>query len=121
MFRVTTISLVLFVTTAINFVVTYIAWLRQNEISGYFFALGMTNATLLTLAAGLGYAVVPLELKIFFAKLDAVGYNFAIILFLFTTLYIAGLDRWADNWLLRVAAFSIPNSNILLAATNELH
>ena len=81
----------------------------------------MTAVTLWTLAAGLGYAAVPLSLKIFFAKLDAVGYNFAVILLFFTSLYIAGLDQWADSRLLRAAVFSIPISNILLIATNELH
>jgi len=111
----------LFVTTAINGFVTLIGWQRQKTKSGLFFALGMTGITLWTLAAGLGYAAVPLNLKIFFAKLDAVGYNSAVVLFFFTALYIAGLDEWADNKWLRVSVFFLPISNIILIGTNDFH
>jgi diguanylate cyclase (GGDEF)-like protein/PAS domain S-box-containing protein len=94
---------------------------RKAAVSGSYFALSMASLTLWTLAAGLGYAAVPLQLKIFFAKIDAIGYNSAIALLFMVVLYIGGLEKWADNKWLRLVIFLIPISNLLLIFTNELH
>lgn len=121
MFEFTSIAVILFITTMINVVVTYIAWLRRNTALGIWFAPGMIFVTLWTLAVGLGYAATSLNLKILFAKIDAVGYNMAIILFFFATMYHAGFGRLADKLWFRICIFLIPTFNILLIATNELH
>src|SRR5688572_28845810 len=104
MFTLTPISAILFVTTAINAAAAYVSWKRRNVTkSGAYFALSMMGLTLWTLAAGLGYAAIPLSLKIFFAKIDAVGYNTALALLFLFCLYFGGLERWADHpWFRRI-------------------
>jgi len=77
--------------------------------------------TVWTLGAGLGYAAVPLQLKIIFAKVDAVGYNSALALTFLFVLYFGGLEKWADNKWFRLVLFLIPDSNLTLICTNELH
>lgn len=121
MIEITPVSAVLLITTVINAVVCFIGWKRQDSKTGLYFALGMTSITFWTLAAALGYMAVPLELKILFAKFDAIGYNFAIILFFFAVLYFASFEKWADDKWIRRYIFFIPISNILLTLTNELH
>lgn len=121
MFELNLVSAVILTTTAINAVVSIIGWKRNDTKTGLYFALGMTSITFWTLSAALGYMAVPLDLKIFFAKFDAIGYNSAIILFFFTVLYFAGFDKWADDKWLRRYIFLIPITNILLTITNELH
>jgi diguanylate cyclase (GGDEF)-like protein/PAS domain S-box-containing protein len=122
MFTLTSISVILFVTTAINAAAAYVSWKRRKATkSGVYFALSMLGLTLWTLAVVLGYAAIPLALKIFFAKIDAVGYNIAIALLLLFCLYFGGLERWADLWWLRGIIFFFPITNILLIATNEYH
>lgn len=121
MFKLTPIALILFVTTAINFVVSYISWRRREIRGGLYFALGMMSITLWTLAVGLGYAAVPLGLKIFFAKLDAVGYHSALVLLVIYAMYFAGLDEWAEKKWLRTILFLLPAFNTLLIITNEWH
>lgn len=121
MFKFTNISIVLFITTAINIVTTLIVWKRQRSPYGLYFALGMTSVTFWTLAVALGYAAVPLQLKILFAKLDTAGYSMAVVLFLFFGMYFTGLHEWANKRWLKVCLFLIIIFNILLVATNELH
>ncbi len=121
MFEFTSISVILFITTMINVVVTYIAWIRRRTPLGIWFAPGMIFVTLWTLAVGLGYAATSLQLKILFAKIDSVGYNTAIILFFFVSMYHAGLSWLADKLWFRFCIFLIPVFNILLTVTNELH
>lgn len=86
-----------------------------------YFALGMMSVTLWTLAVALGYAAVPLHLKVLFAKIDAVGYNSALALFVLFALYYAGLDEWGNKRWIRSLLVLIPLSNIVLISTNELH
>ena len=121
MFKLTPIAIALFITTTINLIVSYSSWQRRKSRGGIFFALGMMAVTLWTLAVGLGYSAVPLGLKIILAKIDAVGYNSALSLFVLFAMYHAGFDEWADKKWLRALLFLIPLSNIMLIATNELH
>jgi diguanylate cyclase (GGDEF)-like protein/PAS domain S-box-containing protein len=81
----------------------------------------MVGITIWTLGAGLGYAAVPLQLKIIFARIDAVGYNSALALTFLFVLYFGGLEKWADNKWFRLVLFLIPVSNLALIFTNELH
>lgn len=121
MFKLTPIVIALFITTATNIVVSYIGWQRRKTQSGMYFALGMMSVTLWTLAAALGYAAVPLHLKVLFAKFDAVGYNSALSLFVFFSLSYAGFDEWGNKSWVRFLLVLFPLSNILLISTNELH
>jgi PAS domain S-box-containing protein len=121
MFKLTDIAVVLFFTTAINFMVTVTAWRVGKTKTGRCFALAMTSITLWTLAVGLGYASVPLNLKILFAKVDAASYNFSLPLFLLSAMYMTGLDEWSDHKWVRAFIFFLPASSILLIVTNEFH
>lgn len=121
MFTLTPIAIVLFSTTAINILVSYVSWQRRKTKGSLYFALGMFGATLWTLAAGLGYAAVPLSLKIAFAKIESIGYNSALSMFIFFAMYYAGLDEWVDKKWVKAFFFLLPISSILLIITNELH
>ncbi len=121
MFKLTNIAIILFVTTAINAVVFSISWQRRKAKSGLYFALGMIGITLWTMAAGLGYAAVPLSLKILFAKIDAVGYFSALSFFVLCGLHFAGFDEWAEKTWIKALLILLPALCVLLIATNELH
>jgi diguanylate cyclase (GGDEF)-like protein/PAS domain S-box-containing protein len=121
MFTLTNISVVLFATTAINLIATFISWQRRGTAGGRYFALGMAGITFWTLAASLDYAATPIPLKVFFAKLEYAGYNIAFASFgLFVLLY-AGFEDWLDKVWVRALFWIIPLSNILLAWTNDWH
>lgn len=121
MLKLTPIALVLFLTTAINLVVAYISWKRRKARSGIYFTLGMVGVTFWTLAVAFDYAVIPLSLKIFFAKAEAWGYCSALALFTLFTISFAGNEAWLRKKWVRALFFFIPVSNILLITTNELH
>ncbi|MCB9147036.1 MAG: PAS domain S-box protein [Anaerolineales bacterium] len=121
MIQINVISIILLITTVINMAVSFISWGRRGTKTGFYFALGMSSITLWTFAAALGYMVIPLDLTILFAKLDAIGYNFAIVFLFFAAMYFARLDKWADHKTLRLLIFFIPVSNTLLTITNEWH
>lgn len=121
MYILTNIASALFITTAINIVVTFVAWMRGRDDSGRFFALGMTAITLWTLSAALDYAAVSLDLKVFFAKLEAIGYHSAFAFFAAFSIHYAGNGVWLKTIWGRVLLTGIPLSNILLTTTNELH
>jgi len=121
MFKFTSIALVLFATTGINLAVTSIIWKRRISKAGNYFALGMAAVTFWTLTVGLGYAAVPLDLTILFAKFDALGYQAALVFFFITSLHIAGLGSWMEKAWLKTLIFLPPAASILLIATNELH
>jgi PAS domain S-box-containing protein len=120
-FKIIPIVVALFITTLVNLTVFIISWNRRKTKGGLYFSLGMLGITLWTFAAALGYAAVPLELKILFAKIDAVGYNSALSLFVFFAIYYAGLDEWAEKAWVRALLMLLPASNIFLIVTNELH
>ena len=121
MFILTAIASALFTTTVINIMVTLVAWKRGKDASGRLFALGMTAITLWTLSAALDYAAVPLDLKVFFAKLEAVGYHSAFALFAAFSIHYAGNQLWLKSIWGRALLIGNPLFNILLTATNELH
>lgn len=121
MFVITNIALILFVTSAINIIATYIGWQRRKTKGGLYFALGMMGATLWTLAGGFDYAAVPISLKIFFAKIESIGYHSALSLFTLFALSYAGHDDWLNKKWVKALFILIPTTNILLTWTNELH
>ncbi len=86
-----------------------------------YFALGMIAVSLWTLAAGAGYSAVPLNFKVIFAKIEAIGYNTALPLFILFAIYHANLEKWGNKKWLHTLLFLISISNILLIITNELH
>jgi PAS domain S-box-containing protein len=120
-FEIIPIAVALFITTLVNLTVFIVSWNRRKTKGGLYFSLGMLGITIWTLAAGLGYAAVPLELKILFAKIDAVGYNSALSLFVFFAIYYAGFDEWAEKVWVQALLMLLPASNIFLIVTNELH
>jgi diguanylate cyclase (GGDEF)-like protein/PAS domain S-box-containing protein len=121
MFKPTIIAVILFSTTAINFLAFYISWQRRNTRSGLYFALGMLAITLWTLAAGLDYAAVPISLKFFFSKLEYAGSNSAIAFFILFVLSYVGYEDWLGTRLSKILVVCFPVSNIVLAWTNDLH
>jgi PAS domain S-box-containing protein len=121
MFKLTAIDVTLFITTAINIVVSYISWQRRKTKGGIYFSLGIFGITFWTLAAALDYAAIPLYLKVFFAKAEAIGYYSAIALFAVFSISYAGHERWLEKrWVKAVFVF-IPLTAILLTITNEFH
>lgn len=121
MFRLSIIVIALSITTAINGIVTFVSWKRRRTQYGLYFALGMTGVTLWTFAATLDYAAIPLELKILFSKIEAVGYHAAFALFAVFSIYFAGNDHWLKKKWPRFLLVLVPVTNILLTVTNELH
>lgn len=121
MFTFTPIVIVLFITTAINIVISYISWQRRKTKGGTYFSLGIFGITFWTLAAMLDYAATPLGLKTFFAKAEAIGYYSAIALFAVFSISYAGHERWLEKRWVKAAFVSIPLTAILLTLTNEFH
>jgi diguanylate cyclase (GGDEF)-like protein/PAS domain S-box-containing protein len=121
MFKFTTITGILFITTAINLLVFFISWQRIKTKSGWYFALGILGLSFWTLAAGLDYASVPMSLKILFAKLEYTGSNIAVIFLVLFVLTQAGYDEWLNHRGSKALLMLFPISNILLPWTNDLH
>jgi len=121
MFKLTSIALALFITTAINIVAASISWQRRKTRSGLYCALGMLSITFWTLTGGLDYAAIPLYLKVFFAKLEYAGYNSAFAFFALFALSYTGYERLLEKGWVKAFFLIIPISNILLAWTNDWH
>ncbi|MCQ3936841.1 MAG: hypothetical protein DPW18_07310 [Chloroflexi bacterium] len=121
MFILTDISIAILIAAVINLFVLVTSWRRKRSRSGLYFALGMLGLFIWTLASALDYAAVSLELKILFAKIEAVGYHSALALFVMFAFSYAGNDAWLErNWG-KILILSPSVSSILLTLTNELH
>ncbi len=121
MFQLTTISIVLFITTIVNSLIFFASWQRSKSKGSEYFTYGMLAATFWVLVSALDYAAVPITVKIFFAKLETVFYNAALVLFLvFFTTY-AGYKYWLQKKSIQVILWVVPVFNILLPITNEWH
>jgi diguanylate cyclase (GGDEF)-like protein/PAS domain S-box-containing protein len=121
MFVVTPIVISAFISTLIlGFNIT-IAWQRRQERLGVYFSLFTTTLTYWGLMVTLGYAAVPLRLKIFFAVLDAWGYRTAEAFLLLFALCFAGYERIAENKWMKVFVTFHVLAHGLLAATNQWH
>ena len=77
MFQPTSLSLLIFLTAVLNALTMALSWRRQKTRYGRYFSLGIVGTTFWTLAESLDYAAVRLPDKIFFAKLELLGYNAA--------------------------------------------
>jgi signal transduction histidine kinase/PAS domain-containing protein len=121
MFKLTSISVILIITTAVNLFTTYISWYRRKMKSGHYFVWGMVAITFWTLAASLDYAADNITFKVLFAKFEAIGYHSAVALFTMFSFSFAGYDHWLRKAWFRVFFLSVPLINIILTWTNELH
>ena len=120
-FKLTNISVDLLITTFVNLFTTTVSWPRRKTKFGSYFVWGMVGITCWTLASALDYASVPIPLKVFFAKWEYTGYNFALVLFAMFAVVYAGHPDWLKkNWV-RILFILLPLSNILLVWTNEFH
>lgn len=122
MFTITPIVISSFISTVVLAINTSIAWkYYRQERSGYYFSLFTASLAFWGVMVTLGYAAVPLQLKVFFAVLDAWGYRTAeAFLFLFA-LCFAGYEHIAEKkWIKAIALFQIL-SHALLASTNQWH
>lgn len=81
----------------------------------------MIGVTFWTLTTGLDYSSTSIPLKVFFAKLETIGYNSALALLALFILSYAGHDDWLKKWWVNLSFIILPISNILLAWTNDLH
>jgi PAS domain S-box-containing protein len=120
MFRVTSISVILFVTTLLNIFTTFASLQRRKTSSGWYFALGMLGVTFWTMAACLDYAAITIPDKILFAKFETIGYNSGLAFFAMFGLSYAGYDNWLEKPWLKGLLILVPLSNIMLAWTNDL-
>jgi signal transduction histidine kinase len=121
LFKLTPISIAIFVAAFVNTLVAYSSWRRRKAKSGMYFALAMMAITFWTYAAALDYAAVPLSLKVSFAKLEYLGYMCALALFTAFALSYAGYEDWLKKTWIKILLIGIPASNVLLAWTNEWH
>jgi PAS domain S-box-containing protein len=120
-FKFTTISIAIFIAAVVNVFVTHASWQRRRSTGGIFFTFAAQTLTIWTLAAALDYAAVPLSLKVFFAKLEVLGYCSAIALMTAFSITYAGNEKWLKNPWINFSLIIVPLSSILLAWTNELH
>jgi len=121
LFKLTPISLIIFIAAFVNLFVAYSSWQRRKSKGGVYFAFAMLAITCWTLCAGLDYAAVPLSLKVFFAQLEYLWYMSAVALFAAFALSYAGYQDWLKKTWVKLLLIGIPVSNILLAWTNEWH
>ncbi len=121
MFTITPIVISCLISTVVLTINTTIAWQRRQERSGYYFSLFTASLAFWGVMVTLGYAAVPLQLKVFFAVLDAWGYRTAdAFLFLFA-LCFAGYEHIAEKkWVKAIAMFHVL-SHALMASTNQWH
>ncbi|MFN8400414.1 MAG: diguanylate cyclase [Anaerolineales bacterium] len=121
MFTITPIVISCLISTVVLTINTFIAWQRRQERSGYYFSLFTASLAFWGVMVTLGYAAVPLQVKVFFAVLDAWGYRTAeVFLFLFA-LCFAGYEHIAEKkWIKAFVVFHLL-SHTLLASTNQWH
>lgn len=121
MFIITPIVVSSFISMVVFAMVAIVAWRRRQDLSGYYFAMMVTCDTFWTAMVTLGYAAVPIPLKVFFATLDAWGYMSAHSFLLLFALSFTGYERIVQKkWMKAIVAFYfIPN--VLLVSTNPLH
>ena len=121
LFKLTPISIAVFIAALVDVFFAYSSWQRRKTKGGVYFAFALMAITFWTLAYGLDYAAVPVDLKVFFAKLEYLGYTSAIALFAAFALSYAGHDDWLKKTWVIILLVGIPASNTLLAWTNDLH
>ncbi|MDD2922546.1 MAG: histidine kinase N-terminal 7TM domain-containing protein [Anaerolineales bacterium] len=121
MFKATPFSIIIFFAFAINAVTFTISWRRKDSKSGLYFALGMLGLAIWSLGAALDYAAISLDVKIFFAKIEAIGYLSAVPLIARSIISFAGNDHWLKKKWFKGALILIPLISILIVCTNEWH
>ncbi|MBI5933366.1 MAG: hypothetical protein HY867_06625 [Chloroflexi bacterium] len=121
MFQLTAISLSIFIATAVNVFTAYVSWQRRKTKGGIYFSVAMMCVAFWTLAAALDYAAVPIPLKVFFAKLEYLGYHPALSLMTAFSFMYAGHEERLKDIRVRALLTLIPAFGILLAWTNEWH
>ncbi|MBX3036493.1 MAG: diguanylate cyclase [Anaerolineales bacterium] len=121
MFRLTDISTILFITTAINLVVAIISWRRQGLREGRYFAWGMISVTCWTFASGLDYSATTIPLKVLFAKFEFFFYHCSLTFFLMFALAYAGYIDWLHKFSSQIFLWSVTVFNSLMVFTNEWH
>ncbi len=121
MFQLTPISLTIFIATVMNIFVAYVSWQRRMTKGGIYFASAMIGIAFWTLMATLDYAAVTVPLKVFFAKLEYLGYLPALSLMTAYSFIYAGKEDRLKDIRLRALLVIVPVSGILLAWTNEWH
>ena len=121
MFAITPIVISCVISTVVLTINTFIAWRHRQERSGYYFSLFTASLAFWGVMITLGYAAVPLPLKIFFAVLDAWGYRTAEAFLLLFALCFAGYEHIAEKkWMKAIAVFHVL-SHSLMASTNQWH
>ncbi len=121
MFKLTNISILLFITAIVNLFTFYASWQRRRTTGGYYFAFGMFATTFWVLASALDYAAISIPLKVFFAKLETIFYNSALVLIFSFSLSYAGYGHWLARKWFRLILWVMPIINILLPITNQWH
>jgi diguanylate cyclase (GGDEF)-like protein len=120
-YKLTPISLVVFLAAAVSLLVALRSWNKRTARGGIYFSLAMLALTFWTIVSGLGYAAVPVGLKVFYAKLEVLGYMTGLGLFTAFALSYAGYEDWLKKAWVTILLVSLPAVSILLAFTNDLH
>jgi PAS domain S-box-containing protein len=121
MFQLTAISLSIFIAAVVNIFTAYVSWQRRKTKGGIYFAVAMMGVAFWSLAAALDYAAVPIPLKVFFAKLEYLGYHPALGLMTAFSFVYAGHEERLKDLRVRALLILVPAFGVLLAWTNEWH
>lgn len=121
MWQITPIVVALLLATFLNLLVTIVAWRRRKSRLARYFFLSMLGILLWTFSAGMGYALTPLALKIFFATLEAWGYMTALVLLTCAAIQFAGNEQWLRKTSLRLFLGLVWACNVGLVSTNAWH
>ena len=121
MFKLTTISVVLFITTIINFLSFYVSLVKKRIKGGGYLSSAILATAFWVLFSALDYAAVPIPLKVFFAKLETLSYNPALILFFVFFIIYVGNEHWLQIGWVKALLLIVPIVNILIPLTNDWH
>lgn len=121
MFTITSIVISAFISTVVLAINTSIAWRYRQSRMGVYFSLYLAVSTFWLVMITLGYAAVPLQLKVFFAVLDGWAYRTSDVLIFLFALCFAGYEHIVENkWIKAYAVFHILSHGLLIS-TNQWH
>ncbi len=113
-------SCILIATAGVSLVIAGMAWRRRQAPGGATLALLMLAVVEWAVVVALEQAAVGQSAKVLWSKLEYVGTNSVLALFLIFVLRYTRRDTWLSRPKVALI-WAIPVLNIIMAATNEWH
>ena len=113
-------SSILIATAGVSLVIAGMAWRRRQAPGGVTLALLMLAVVDWAVVVALEQAAVGQSAKVLWSKLEYVGTNSVVVLFLVFVLRYTRRDAWLTRPKVALM-WAIPVLNIIMAATNEWH